>query len=195
MSNLIQQAYGLYSFQIVDAPDWLERDRFDVQAIAPSPNTSRAEQAALLRQLLDDRFRLRARREMRERDVYALVIARADGQLGPNLRPFTGDCTPKDSPCRMRNGPNFTDAVGMPFGILFGQITGNVNRIVVDKTGLTGRFDFKYEWTSDLPTGNAIGDRVSFITALQEQLGLRVVNDRAPIDVLVIDSVERPTPD
>jgi uncharacterized protein (TIGR03435 family) len=88
--------------------------------------------------------------------------------------------------------PNFTDAIGMPFTRLF---TGNVNRIVVDKTGLTGRFDFKYEWTNDLPTANAIGDRVSFITALQEQLGLRLVNDRAPIDVLVIDSVERPTPD
>lgn len=193
VSKLIQQAHDLYSFQIV-GPDWLERDGFDVQAIAPA-STSRAELDALLRQLLDDRFRLRARREMRERDVYALVIARADGHLGPNLRRFTGDCTPKDSPCRMRNGPNYTDAIGMPFTRLFGQITGNVNRIVVDKTGLTGLFDFKYEWTSDLPTANAIGDRVSFITALQEQLGLRLVNDRAQIEVLVIDSVQRPTPD
>src|SRR5688572_13836005 len=194
VSNLIQQAYDVYGFQIVGAPDWLERDRFDVRAIAP-PQTSAAEQDAFLRQLLEDRFMLRTRREMRERDVYTLVIARADGQLGPNLRPFTGDCTPKESPCRMRNGPNFTDAIGMPFRILFGQVTGNVNRFVVDKTGLTGRFDFKYEWTSDLPTANAIGDRVSFITALQEQLGLKLVNDRAQIEVLVIDSVWRPTPD
>lgn len=191
--NLLQQAYDVYPFQIVGVPDWADRDRFDVQATAP-PDTSRVQQAALLRQLLEDRFMVRARREMRERDVYALVIARADGQLGPNLRPFTGDCTDKESPCRMRNGPNFTDAVGMPFRILFGQVTGNVNRFVVDKTALTGRFDFKFEWTSDLPTANALGDRVSFITALQEQLGLRLVSDRAQVEVLVIESAERPTP-
>jgi uncharacterized protein (TIGR03435 family) len=192
--NLLQQAYDVYGFQIVGAPDWAERDRFDVQAIAP-PDSSRVQQAALLRQLLEDRFMLRTRREMRERDVYALVIARADGQLGPNLRPFVGDCTGKESPCRMRNGPNFTDAVGMPFRLLVDQVIGNVNRFVVDKTGLSGRFDFKYEWTSDLAAANAIGDRVSFVTALQEQLGLRLVNDRAQVEVLAIDSVARPSPD
>jgi uncharacterized protein (TIGR03435 family) len=95
----------------------------------------------------------------------------------------------------MRNGPNFTDAVGMPFRLLVDQVIGNVNRFVVDKTGLSGRFDFKYEWTSDLAAANAIGDRVSFVTALQEQLGLRLVNDRAQVEVLAIDSVARPSPD
>lgn len=196
--NLIQQAYDIYGFQIVGAPDWLARDRFDIQAIAtPDTATSRVAQDALLQQLLEDRFMFRARREMREHDVYALVIARADRQLGPSLRPFTGECTAVSggqSPCRMRNGPNFTDAVGIPFSIIVGQVTGNVNRVVVDKTGLTGRFDFKYEWTTDLTTANAAGDRVSFVTALQEQLGLRLVPDRAQVEVLVVESVERPTP-
>lgn len=195
--NLLQQAYDVYPFQIVGVPAWAERDRFDVRAIA-APDTSRVQQAALLRQLLEDRFRVRTRREMRERDVYALVIAREDKRLGPNLRPFTGDCTAPpggQSPCRMRNGPNFTDAAGIPFTRLLGQVKENVNRFVVDKTGLTGRFDFKYEWTSDLAAANTIGDRVSFTTALQEQLGLRLVSDRAQVEVLVIDSVERPTPD
>jgi uncharacterized protein (TIGR03435 family) len=195
--TLIQQAYDVFGFQIVEAPAWVERDRFDIQATAqPGTGMSRPEVAALLRQLLEDRFMLRTRRETREQDVYALVIARADNRLGPNLRPFTGDCTaPPDgrSPCTMRNGPNYTDAVGMPFNILLGQVVGNVKRLVVNKTGLSGRFDFKYEWTNDLP-GNATGDRVSFMTALQEQLGLKVVPDRAQADVLVIESVERPTP-
>ena len=192
--NLIQQAHGVFGFQIVGAPDWSHRDRFDIQAIAPpGTGTTRAEMGALLRQLLEDRFMFRARREMREQDVYALVIARADSRLGPNLRPFTGDCAAPaggQSPCRMRNGPNFTDAAGMPFSILLGQVVGNVSRLVVDKTGLSGRFDFKYEWTNDLP--NPAGDRVSFITALQEQLGLRLVPDRAQAEVLVVESVERP---
>ena len=196
--NLLQQAYDVYPFQIIGVPAWVERDRFDIRALT-APNTSRVQQAALLRQLLEDRFMVRTRRELRERDVYALVIAREDKRLGPNLRPFTGDCTAPpagQSPCRMRNGPNFADAVGIPFTRLFGQVKENLDRFVVDKTGLTGRFDFKYEWTSGLPTANAIGDdRVSFITALQEQLGLRLVNDRAQVEMLIIDSVERPTPD
>jgi uncharacterized protein (TIGR03435 family) len=193
--NLIQQAHDVFSFQIVGAPNWLDRDRFDIEGVAPSgTGTSRAERSALLRQLLEDRFMLRVRREMRELDVYALVIARADNRLGPTLRPFRGDCSGSQSPCTMRNGPNFTDAVGMPFSILVGQVVGNVKRLVVDKTGLTGRFDFKYEWTTDLPTANAAGERVSFITALQEQLGLRLVPDRAQAEVLVVESVERPRP-
>jgi uncharacterized protein (TIGR03435 family) len=195
--ELLQQAYDVYDFQIIGVPAWAERDRFDVQAIA-APETSREQQAVFLRQLLEDRFMVRTRREMRERDVYALVIAREDKRLGPNLRPFTGDCTAPSggqSACRMRNGPNFTDAVGMPFSRLLGQVRENASRFVLDKTGLTGRFDFKYEWTSDLAAANGIGDRVSFITALQEQLGLRLVSDRAQVEVLVIDSVTRPTPD
>ena len=116
LSNLLQQAYDVYPFQIVGVPAWVERDRFDIRAIT-APNTTRVQQAALLRQLLEDRFMVRTRREMRERDVYSLVIAREDKRLGPNLRPFTGDCTAPpggQSPCRMRNGPNFTDAVGNP---------------------------------------------------------------------------------
>ena len=128
--DLIEQAYDVYGFQIVNAPDWLDR--------APPPG----------------------------------------GQ----------------SRCRMRNGPNFTDAVGMPFSFLVGQVVGNVRRPVVDRTGLSGRFDSKYEWTTDLPAANAAGDRVSFITALQEQLGLRLVPARASAEALVIESVERPTP-
>jgi uncharacterized protein (TIGR03435 family) len=192
--NLIQQAYDVFAFQIVGAPSWLDRERFDIQAIPPS--TASAQQDVLLQRLLEERFALRLRREKRDGDIYALVIAQADGRLGPNLRPFTGDCTPAggQSPCRMRNGPNFTDAVGIPFSRLVGQVIGNVNRIVVDKTGLTGRFDFSYKWANDLPATDAADGRVSFMTALEEQLGLRLERTTAPVDVLVIESVERPAP-
>lgn len=193
--NLIQQAYDVFDFQIVGAPGWLDRDRFDIQAIAPS--TASVRQGVLLQRLLEERFLLRLRREKRQGDIYALVVARADGRLGPNLRPFTGDCTPLpggQSPCRMRNGPNFTDAVGRPFSILVGQIIGNVKRIVVDKTGLTGLFEFSYKWATDLPATDVGDGRVSFMTAVEEQLGLRLERTTGPIDVLVIDAVERPTP-
>jgi uncharacterized protein (TIGR03435 family) len=193
--NLIQQAYHVFGFQIVGAPGWLERERFDIQAIAPSTATVRQE--VLLQRLLEDRFGLLLRRETRESDIYELVVARADGRLGPNLRSFTGECTPRpgsQSPCRMRNGPNFTDAVGIPFSRLVDQVIGNVNRIVIDKTGLTGSFDFSYKWATDLPATDAGDRRVSFMTALEEQLGLRLERTTGPVDVLVIESVERPTP-
>lgn len=188
--SLIQQAYRLFPFQIVGAPDWTTRERFDVQAIAPG--TTLVE-GALLQQLLADRFAFRARRETREQDVYALVVARQDGRLGPNMAAFTGDCGPPGaaSPCRMRNGPTFTDAVGWPITTIVGPAMGNVQRLVIDKTRLTGRFTFKYEWSND-PT-NADG-RVAYITALKEQLGLELVSERAPVDMLIIERVERPTP-
>ena len=195
VSGLIQQAYDVFDFQIVGAPGWLDRERFDIQAIAPS--LASVQQDVLLQRLLEDRFLLRWHREKREGDIYALVIARADGRLGPNLRPFKGDCTPLpggQSPCRIRNGPNFTDAVGRPFSFLVGQIVGNVRRIVLDKTGLTGLFEFSYKWTNDLPAAGADDGRVSFMTAVEEQLGLKLERTTGPIDVLVIDSVERPTP-
>jgi uncharacterized protein (TIGR03435 family) len=188
--GLIQQAYNLFDFQISGAPGWLNRDRFDVDAIAPS---TALRQGGLLQRLLEERFSLRVRREKREDDIYALVVARSDGRLGPGLRPFPGNCTPApggSSPCTMRNGPNFTDAIGMPLSFIVGQAAGNVNRIVIDKTGLTGRFEFSYKWTSD-PSAT---DGVSFITALEEQLGLKLERTRGLIEVLVIDSVERPTP-
>ena len=195
VANLIQQAYGVFRFQIVEGPSWIDRDRFDVQAVAPG--TDFPQQGALLRQLLADRFAFRARREMREQDVYALVIARADGRLGPNLRPFTGECVRPPAPnpnCSMRNGPNFTDATGFPISIIASQAAGNVGRIVIDKTGLTGRYDFKYEWGNELTVGDKPDGRVSFMTALQEQLGLKLETQRAPVDTIVIEQVERPTP-
>ena len=192
--NLIQQAYGLFGFQIVDLPDWTKQERFSINAVAPG--TGFSQQGALLRKLLEDRFAFRARRETRDHDIYALVIARADGRLGPNLRPFTGDCKPPAgaSPCRMRNGPNFTDAVGFSHRIIVDQATGNVQRIVVDKTGLTGLFDFNYTWINDPQSANAGDDAVSFMTALHEQLGLRLEPARGPVEFLVVERVERPTP-
>lgn len=125
MFNLIQQAYGLFGFQIVGAPGWLDRERFDIQAIAPG--TGFAQQGPLLQKLLEERFAFRARRETRDGEIYALVIARADGRLGPNLRPFTGNCAPTggvQSPCTMHNGRTFTKAVGMPLSIIVGRPPG-----------------------------------------------------------------------
>ena len=82
----------------------------------------------------------------------------------------------------------------MPLSFIVNQAAGKVNRIVIDKTGLTGRSEFSYKWAPDLSATDAGDSRVSFMTALEEQLGLKLERTRGLIDVLVIDSVERPTP-
>jgi uncharacterized protein (TIGR03435 family) len=109
--QLIRQAFGVQDFQILEAPDWVSNDRFDIEArfdaAAPGP-AGPARMQAMLKSLLADRFRLRARSETREMPILALVIARADGRLGPQLKPATVDCVAlagRGGPPDGRGGP------------------------------------------------------------------------------------------
>ena len=166
----------------------------------------------MLRSLLEDRFRLSAHRETRDLPIYALVRARADGRLGPRLRQTTSDyCAklreaagkPGDTPiptgspvCGFRpagNGNEIT-AGALPMNELARFLNILAGRTVVDRTGLTGVWDFDLKWS--LPNApNADTDGPSIFTALQEQLGLRLDATTGPVEVLVIDRVERPIPD
>jgi len=157
---------------------------------------------------------LRVHREMREMAVYELVKARADGQLGPRLQPSTVDCVPKPgakSPCTLdiRSGLFRGVGIGWGNGEPLALNIGVWDRPIVDKTGLSGAFDVDLQWTPDpaqardtdaaaraaAAVAATPGDRVSIFTALQEQLGLRLQPARAQLEVLIIDRVERPTPD
>src|SRR5678816_2784372 len=89
---LIVMAYELQDFQITGGPAWQTADRFDISAKAENPNTSFAQMRPMLQNLLADRFKLKAHRETRELPIYALVLTRADGRLGPNIKPSTADC-------------------------------------------------------------------------------------------------------
>lgn len=198
--ELITYAYGIWDFQIENLPAWTRRERFDIVARAPADVVTTA---AMMRPVLADRFALRVRRESRQRPIYALVRSRDDGTLGPGLTPSTNPCIRGQAdvpPCQVRIQSDAVIAVGLTWSATFltDQITASAGRPVVDRTGLSGRFDITLRWTPDLASGAgppATDERVSLFTALDEQLGLRLVPDTGAVDTLIVESVSRPTPD
>jgi uncharacterized protein (TIGR03435 family) len=221
LRTLITLAYQLQPFQLVNAPDWIATERFDIVAKIdgeqPPPGSGPPDLIAL-RTLLADRFTLVVRRETRELDIYALVKAKPDA-LGPALRQSSGECarigaaiasgapTPT-GPSAPYCGFNFSAGRirfgGTPVSALAGGLAERVGRHVVDRTGLTGPWDFEVTFAADPPRGlpspdvdapHVDSNAPSLFTALQEQLGLKLEATRGPVDVLVVESVSRPTPD
>jgi len=159
----------------------------------------------MLRALLADRFKFAAHYETQQRPIYTLVLARADGRLGPQLRHIDIDCatykpdpdasarTSADAPpCTFRvTGAQTSKMVsgGRTMQQLADSISNEAGRPIFDKTGLTGYYVFTLEDDGFNPNG------LSIFTALQEQLGLKLESARGPVDVLVIDHIERPTED
>ena len=215
--TLIAMAYG--GAQLLDqftGPSWIATDRFDIVAkaegdISVSVQGRRSERLiAMLRTLLEDRFQVRVHTETRERPVFTLRLARRDGLPGPRLRESSVECPrfvtgappPKIDPdrsCGIRAlGGTITGR-----GVAASQIAGNlagypaVGRVVLDRTGLTGRYDFQVEYAPESaePATPAADGRPDLFTALREQLGLTLQPGTAPLEVVVIDRVEHPTPD
>ena len=200
---LIARAYRLREFQVT-GPDWISAERYDIKARAPEGTTS-ADNATMLRTLLVERFKLVAHTETREQPIYALVVARSDGRLGPRIKSSILDCPSQSASNRCGLDSSLGDAAGKLTGI--GQTPQNIaaalgnvglSRLVVDRTGLTGSFDFELQWSADTgrpSAGAPAADTPSIFTALQEQLGLKLEAQRGPVEFLVIDTIERPTPD
>lgn len=200
---LVVRAFNVRVFQVVGGPAWIDSTRFDI--VGRGGENPTEEQARLmLRQLLFDRFKLRVRTEMRELPVYDLLVARTTGTLGPQLKPSTAQCseapTGAGNPCGMSGsfGTEHGDleAVGQPLDRLATQLSTAVDRIVFNKTGLAGRFDFHITWGSGGFGSADVGrpdDAPSIFTAVQEQLGLKLTSSKGPVQVVVIDSIERPS--
>jgi uncharacterized protein (TIGR03435 family) len=217
LRQLIRTAYGLQNDQIVGGPDWLDQERFDIIARARS-GAALADLPQRLQSLLADRFGLVAHREQRELSVYALVTTRHDGRLGPALAPngCTLDLAAPPAPGQRRCG-EISEGFGrltvtaVPIPVMAQYLSPRVNRVVIDRTGLSGTFDAELRWTPEnlppraagipasqpvLVNGEAIDPNgPSIFTAIQEQLGLRLDATRAPVEVLVIDRIQRPLPD
>ena len=209
---LIQNAYQLLQdAQVVGGPSWLTSDRFDIVATVPG-NPPQEQIQLMLRALLADRFKLVVHTETRELPIYALVPAGRDGKLGARIRPATFGCVaargrakgappPPPESCVVSFRPGNITARGVSLVYLVDHLARLVNRAVIDQTGLEGEFDLDLEWTPDqwkpgVPQQSEITPiGPSLFTALQEQLGLRLEATRGPVQVLVVDSAERPTPD
>jgi uncharacterized protein (TIGR03435 family) len=215
LRTLIAMAYrseGIQRFdQLVDGPSWISVDRFDIAAKTAGDQGAPGDPTQLplrLRSLLRDRFRLQLHTETRPRPAYGLVVARRDGRLGPSLRETTIEC-PGGATASADPDPNRWCGIRATNGLITGravsaaQLAGNlsgypaVDRFVADRTGLTGRYDFSLEYASALldATGAVPIADPSLFTALTEQLGLRLQSETIVVPVLVIDNVERPTPD
>jgi uncharacterized protein (TIGR03435 family) len=200
--DLIIYAYRLRPFQFAGGPGWIGSDRFDIQARPPENAT---DNRAMARALLRDRFKLVAHTETRQEQVYALVLARSDGRLGPALKASTQNCAASQpgaaSPCGINTSVNNTvgrmTGTGQSMEALVNALGGfGLSRMVLDRSGLKGQFDFELRWTPDAAAGQAqANDAPSIFAALQEQLGLRLESQRGPVEFLVVDSIERPTPD
>src|SRR5688572_6631118 len=204
--QLIIYAYRLRPFQLASGPRWIGSDRFDIQA--RPPEIAKPDNPAMTRALLRDRFKLVAHTETRQEQVYALVLARPDGRLGPQLKPSTQNCAAAQpgaaSPCGTNTSVNDTvgrmTGTGQSMEALVNALGGfGLSRMVLDRTGLKGQFDFELRWTPDnlrAAAGQAqANDAPSIFAALHEQLGLRLESQRGPVEFVVIDSIERPTPD
>jgi uncharacterized protein (TIGR03435 family) len=221
LRNIIRNAWNITNDQIVDGPDWIDSERFDITAKASAP-FKQDEARGMLQALLAERFGLKTHMETRELPVYLLVLARKDGALGPQMKKSDIDCAalfasvtaggkmperlPNGNlPCGLSVRAAQGQVVGSPASMeqLTRNLVGGVGRIVVDRTGLPGYYDFNVTFAPDsppaapgAPAGAAPdGSAPSLFTAMQEQLGLKLEPGRAPIQVLVIDRAERPTAD
>src|SRR5476649_164289 len=236
---LIRNAYQVQDFQITGGPNWLGSDHFDIIAKVPdgtpapqgppAPGSAPSPLQLMLRSLLAERFKLTLHNETKDSPIYALVLARSDGRLGPELKTSEADCNAQFAagrgrggpmpppgppppgaamPCGIRIGPGNMAVGGSPlsqFANSLGMFTG---RVVVDRTGLTGNYDFNLTWTPDQmpqrPPGAPADQPVQFngvaidpngpslFTAVQEQLGLKLDSARGPVELLVIDRADKP---
>ena len=212
---LIRQAFDVMDSQIVGAPLWVRDERYDVTAKAPDGVVTAVAMRPLLRALLMDRFKLMTHAETRDMPVFALVRA-TDARQGPGMREAAFDCAAA-SPgaassgastaaqdawpmCEVTFKPGFLYVGGYRISEVMRLLTPLVGRTILDETGIATpvqvRLEYQPEGRGAAPTAGAAADeRPNLFTALEEQAGLRLVGRRAPVEVLVVDTVERPSPD
>jgi uncharacterized protein (TIGR03435 family) len=233
LQSLIQSAYGAFAsgtlnqeiLQISGGPSWVQSDRYDLAAKAEGAARVEEMMGPMLRALLEDRFKLKIHRETKETPIYSLTVVKG----GLKIQPLQdGACVPIDlnhlppPPEAGKPRPNYCGNMSMrmsPLGTTmemhgstmkeFAQRLSSVlDRRVVDKTGVTGQFDFHLEFAPDETTrgfsGRVAGDGggatppaapegPSVFSALQERLGLKLAPDKGPVDSLFIDHVEKPS--
>jgi uncharacterized protein (TIGR03435 family) len=225
VSTLIQIAYNVKENQISGAPSWFNSDRFDIQAkpddaaaaeMQKLPLEQRGEQSRqMLQSLLADRFKLKLGHETKELSVYLLTVAkngpRFHESATPNHQGAAGSGPPRAG--IMMNGRGQLTVTDAKLEMFANVLSHQLGRIVLDKTGLSGKYDFTLHWTPGpnegpmMPGPGPGPDREgpggappppeqsgpSLFTALQEQLGLKLESQKAPVDILVVEHVERPS--
>ena len=194
---LLQVAYSLPQSRIVNVPHAMDQLRFNIEAkAAPSINDQlsklpsdqgMAEKRQMLQALLSDRFQLKTHRETRELPVYVLVVAKG----GAKLQAWTSNGTTVNA----GNGYMHIQGGANSLDVLAGTLATQLGRPVVNKTAVKGTYKITLTWTPDDQAANSsAASGPSLFTAIQEQLGLKLEAAKAPVDVLVVDHVEPPSP-
>jgi uncharacterized protein (TIGR03435 family) len=203
--RIVRFVYDLPDYRVVGGPEWARNQRFDVEARA-GRDASAEQIKRMVVAVLKDRFQLAVRREQREGAIYALLVARGDRRPGPNLRPSAAGCAAPAGrgetmeETRTPNGGVSTQRTCAPMAVLVSSLSDALQAPVEDKTALTGLWDSELSYTGERRR-NANADVVArdpndapaLLTALQEQLGLKLESGRGPVDVLVIESAAQPT--
>lgn len=204
LSDLIVMAYGLHLRQITGGPAWLESDKFDITGRPEAPGQPNvAQMKIMIQKLLEDRFQLKFHREKKELGVYAITVGKTGAKLtkseaDPNGLPglFFGRAAPSGMSFSVRNA-----TLAEVANVLQGSV---LDKPVVDQTGLSEKYDFTLKFTPDPgqmagfggpppPATDSLDAPPDILTAFQQQLGLKLESTKAPVDVIVIDRVEKPS--
>jgi uncharacterized protein (TIGR03435 family) len=190
LKQLIAAAYRIYDFQVTGGPKWVDDQRYDIEAKATA-NVSEKELMTMMQPLLAERFHLDLRRESKVSSVFVLE----PGKSGPKLKQTEDASAPVQFRVFQRRQITSANAPLMYLTEAFSHLLG---RPVLDRTGLSGNFDYKLEWTPDevqvrsdesAPTGDT--SNPSLLSALQEQLGLRLREQKEPVEILIVDRAEK----
>jgi len=202
---LLRQALQKPDYQMTGAPAWVNTERYSIRAKPPA-GTPPAAMSVMIRNLLNDRFKLATHLETREQPIFHLVMARSDGRFGPDLK-VSPEC--QSPPCGSgRTAPGLLVGSGRRIAQLVAALSDLSGRPVIDKTGLTALYDYTLKFTYEgrmpglmgplgVPAGTpapaADPDAPSLSSALQEQLGLKLESALCPVEIVVIERFEKPT--
>jgi len=210
LKALLAFAYRLQEYQILNGPGWVGSDRFNIEAKAADRNADPDQLRLMLQSLFADRFKLVLHRETRQSNIYVLVTAKGGPRIRVSLDQISptvnGPSAPGAGPNRgvMRMGGGSVIGNAVPLSLFASLLSQRLDRPVVDKTNLTGRFDIQLQWTPDVgenplsPSGDPLPPPTdisgpSIFGAIQEQLGLKLEAARGPVEVLILDQVEKPS--
>ena len=201
--SLVADAYGVHEDDVFGMPEWTNGAHFDItcKTLDPDPKAlsklKQGERGAMLKPVLAERFKLQAHMETKILPVYELVIAKGE----PKLVKFVDSDVPDKVTGHKGGGwmsmRNTTlNATGVEMAALVNFLTDRLHRKVIDKTGITGKYNINLDWTSDDAAGDSgESSDASLLTALQEQLGLKLESAKGPVDTVVVDHIEMPSED
>jgi uncharacterized protein (TIGR03435 family) len=195
--EIIRLAYGLKDYQIERAPPWIDSDRYDIVAKSANSTTAGLEEAkSMVRELLADRFQLTTHRSTKQMAVYSLMVDKS----GPKLTPHNDG-----TGARTRRSCGHLAGTRLTMDVFATVLSRELESDVLNRTALPGKFDLQLDWAPDSGPCHVVADSQgspapadpaglpSIYAALPQQLGLRLESSKGPVEILVIDRVEKPS--